>query len=112
MFAQFEDTEDSQYTDEDEGCTLFGTLTVSNSWDGDQCDEVRQNGHHIKDIHDVLAELPFVGTTYESEHELNGKPDDTDGFYDEESIGVVGRHFVRHPSIEAHVHTRRPLEAG
>lgn len=72
-----------------------------------QGDEVRDDGHDVDEIHDVLEELRFAGTGKEADDELEGEPDDAESLHDEERVGEdVG--FVWHGGV-AHLHHTLPV---
>jgi len=71
---------------------------------GDSCaerEEVRRDGDHIDNVHDVAEESDVVGRRCEPDHELDGKPDDAGSLDDEERFGeqryvvVVFEHVAR-----------------
>lgn len=70
-----------------------------------QGDEVRQDGHNVYDVHDVLEEVCFARTCKAAHCKLKGEPNDAHGLYNEKRViedGVL-------PSIQAKRLIGKPL---
>lgn len=51
-----------------------------------QCDEIRNDGDDIDNVHDVPEEVELVGAREEAHGQLEREPYDTDGFDEEERV--------------------------
>ena len=58
-----------------------------------QCQKVRNDRHHVNDVHHVTTEADLVRTGGETHHQLEREPDDADCLDEEERVGD-GRHLV------------------
>lgn len=54
-----------------------------------QCDEIRNDGDDVDDVHDVPEEVELVGAREEAHGQLECEPYDTDGFDEEERVRDV-----------------------
>lgn len=90
--GEFEDPEYSDQTNDSEDGKGHGLLLLTIATPlllgqvSAQCDEVRQNGDNVNDVHDVFEEECLAGTSKAANHKLKGKPYNTDCFHDEEGV--------------------------
>ena len=90
MFAEFEDSHDSQYT-QDRQAASFITRTARTRRQGDsEENEKRNNGYYINPVDDVLQEGFFGWTDGEPEGHFNDEPDYTTGLCDEQRLHIIG----------------------
>ena len=109
MFRQLEHAKHSKHAYEYKGADLVRRFAVTSRRYGDDCDEERQDGEQIEDVHNTFYKREFRRTRDESEDELDREQADADRLQDEEDVVVVDIHLVL-PVGQRHVHADVAIE--